>query len=1308
MVLKFRRSAVSALAVSALVAGLITAGPADEAGAGNGSISIDAAAIQGVVQPTVVGQMAEWAFDQMNGAWAERLRDRSFETETVDRRASTLYDSFRGSSLDRSKWTPTSLDGVAAGTIAVSGSVATLTTAAAGRWGLMSGDLGETRYSTTTVAARIASLTGTNAILSIYGGTGAGDFTKFVEFAIEGGVLKVYADGLPAWTGGAAAAPGTLSVAVSGLSGTTRDLTFSYNGAVVHTIGGYSLLPQDFRAFLYNWSGTLGVDYLTVQHDDTFDGFGGTALSPRWTPTVLGGSNAATIAVSAGVVQITGGASSRSTILSEPIRNSAVDWTRIDARLLSVTGTNGLINIYGGNGAGDFSKFMEFGVEGGVARVFGAGGYAWTGGAVSLPATLAVEVSPYYSTGRTFRFLVNGAVVHTLVDRKEVPPADFQVGLYGWSTSVTRWDRVAVSQRHMWDAFAPQFEGGPGLSVEWTPVSLAGGWGSASQGSGQLTVNGAANSRYGVLSQRLEESDVYGYTVEAKLDAVTGTNGLLDIYAGSGRGDFTEFVEFGVEGGVLKVFGDGVPTWTGGAVTLPATLRVEVSPWTSGGRNLSFFYNGALVHQLEGATVIGNQEFQVFAYGYGSTTTKWDYVTWWRDATWARDGYADRARYDSVTGAANGRYAQQVTLTQHTTGRAGIAQRDIAVSAGKAYTFSVWLKQSGLSGPVTVTLGPASGDGPSYAAYATATISGVTGTWAKYTVTLTSSTTDRYAKLAISAATTGTLAVDMPSLMPTDPTEVAYGGWRPEFIDKINTLDPVVIRWPGGIIADWYDWSHGVGDRDQRPPMYFAQWDSQWMTNDVGTAEILSLAEQLGLSVILNVNWGTGTSASAANWVEYTNGSTGTTYGALRASHGRATPWGVKTWEIGNEVWGWWTPGHTPNASTFATSYVQFRDAMYAKDASLEFIGEGGDGNSADQTWNSTLVSTANGKIDQVAVHYYSPQPLPQNYSSGDVYLASMGASSTIGDRLALSGDAILANSQNDIKLAVLEHAAMYFNEEHRRTRTLEGGLAEAGILNLLMRRPDLNEINAASTLVNFWDGGSFRIGNRGAFVTPAYEIQRLIGAYHGELLVGTTVTSSTFNAPAMGNLPARSNVPHLDVTTTRSADGTRLYISVVNRDPSAATTASISLANAGTISSTATVRTVTSGNYLDQNSWANPTLVQAATSTKTGVGASFSHTFPKHSYTVIEIPIGASAVTLPAVAGRVTNASGTAIAGATVQVVGGGSTTTNAQGYFLITGVVAGTRSVTVTATGYASYTRNQLEVSTTGATTLPIRLVP
>lgn len=43
----------------------------------------------------------------------------------------------------------------------------------------------KTRYAMVSVETGVMSYTGVKAILSIYGGTGSGDLTKFVEFAIE-------------------------------------------------------------------------------------------------------------------------------------------------------------------------------------------------------------------------------------------------------------------------------------------------------------------------------------------------------------------------------------------------------------------------------------------------------------------------------------------------------------------------------------------------------------------------------------------------------------------------------------------------------------------------------------------------------------------------------------------------------------------------------------------------------------------------------------------------------------------------------------------------------------------------------------------------------------------------------------------------------------------------------------------------------------------------------------------------------------------------------------------------------------------
>lgn len=1307
---------VALLFATVTAVGLIPNVSDDEAAAASpNDITVDANAEIGMIQPTVVGQMMEWALPNMNEAWAERLENRSFERGTVATGQSPLYDAFDGSGLDRSLWTPMSLDTVAAGTITVNNSELAITAAADGRFGVMSNNIADTDRHGYSVEARIVDYNDTNVILSVYGGAGAGDFDDYVEFAIEGNELKVYADGQSAWAGGTTVtAPATLRIDISPPeptgSGIQRDIAFFHNGTQVHTISNFTQLPGPYRVFLYGWDGTVKYDWVTINRDATFDAFDGTQLASRWTPTRLAGSTNGSTSVSSGALTITGGTGSRYGVLSEHIPNSSTDWTRVSARLTGQTGTNALINIYGGSGAGDYSSSMEFGIEGGVAKIYSSSGVGnWVGSSVSLPATLDVLVSPSYANGRQFQFFVNGTKVHSLSDHQDVPPDDYRVFLYGYGTSTTTWDHLDISQTHMWDGFAPHFEGGPGLSVEWTPTTLAGTWGSASQANSQLTVTGATNSRYGVISPPLDESDIYDYTIEAKLDSYTGTNGLVNIYAGTGRGDFSKFIEFGIENGTLRVYGDGITSWTGPSAVTPAVLRIDVSRHNGTTRDFYFYYNDSLVHTLENVTVIPNQDYQVFLYGWSTSVTTWDYLTWWRQPAWTEDGHANRAEYSHDRGGAyNGSWSQTVDITANDEGgRKGVSQTGIPVVSGNDYEVILHLKQDSLTDDVIVALGPAAGEGPGYTAYASAELTSVGATWNEYTVNLISSTTDTNAKLFIGTQGTGTLSIDMASVMPQDSDEVVHGGWDKKWVDRVVTLDPQVIRWPGGILADWYDWEDGVGNRDQRPPQYFAQWNALVMTNDVGTHEILNLGEALGIDVVLNVNWGTGTKTEAADWVEYVTGSTGTTQGSIRNTNGRSSPWNVSTWEIGNEVWGWWVPGYEPDDQVFADSYVEFRDAMHAKNASLIYIGEGGDGNSSDQTWNTTMIQTADGKIDHLATHYYGPQSLPQDYSDTDVYRAAVGSPATVQTRLDASRGVILAESNEDIKLAITEYNAMYFNNETRRTRSLEAALQVAGFINMFARNSDLIEVNFYSTLMNFWDGGGIRLGSRGSFVTPSYEVLRLFGLHHGDVLVGSSVESpTTFNAPAMGNLPARTGIPHLDVTSTKSTDGTKLYVSVVNRHDTTDITSTVTIANGGTIASTGTAWVLDSANYLDSNSWTGQTDVIAASSTITGVGSSFSHAFPAHSYTILEITLSADAVTTPTLIGQVTDVAGAAISGATVQITGAGSTTTDVNGYFQLATTV-GTKELTASATGYVSSTLTGVDVHGSGNTSLPFRLV-
>jgi len=92
-----------------------------------------------------------------------------------------------------------------------------------------------------------------------------------------------------------------------------------------------------------------------------------------------------------------------------------------------------------------------------------------------------------------------------------------------------------------------------------------------------------------------------------------------------------------------------------------------------------------------------------------------------------------------------------------------------------------------------------------------------------------------------------------------------------------------VYRWPGGNFVSGYDWRDGIGDPDKRP----ARYDYAWQTveyNDVGIDEFMILCRLINIAPYICVNIGFGDSYSAAQWVEYCNGSVDTPMGGLRAA----------------------------------------------------------------------------------------------------------------------------------------------------------------------------------------------------------------------------------------------------------------------------------------------------------------------------------------------------------------------------------------------------------------------------------------
>src|ERR1044072_29686 len=311
-----------------------------------------------------------------------------------------------------------------------------------------------------------------------------------------------------------------------------------------------------------------------------------------------------------------------------------------------------------------------------------------------------------------------------------------------------------------------------------------------------------------------------------------------------------------------------------------------------------------------------------------------------------------------------GRHSLRVELGDGVIPRHGLFQPRTPVRPGIEYRGYLWLKSDGFSGRVRVALESDVAEGETYAE---TYVGAVAGDWKKYEFTLRPRRADPLARFCILFEGRGKLWLDQVSLMPGD---AADGGRRDGF-ERVKALRPAFIRYPGGNVAQDYHWQWGVGPRDARPTWINLSWKNEPEPSDFGTDEFVQFSRNVGVepSLTVNVEGRGATPEDAAAWVEYCNGPANSKYGAMRAANGHPEPYGVKYWEIGNEIWGSWVRGHS-DAATYARNYKRYYEAMRAVDPSIKFIAVVDN----DMRWNRTILEECGERIDYLAIHHYYGQ----------------------------------------------------------------------------------------------------------------------------------------------------------------------------------------------------------------------------------------------------------------------------------------------------------------------------------------------
>jgi len=200
------------------------------------------------------------------------------------------------------------------------------------------------------------------------------------------------------------------------------------------------------------------------------------------------------------------------------------------------------------------------------------------------------------------------------------------------------------------------------------------------------------------------------------------------------------------------------------------------------------------------------------------------------------------------------------------------------------------------------------------------------------------------------------------------PSETAPWQYRDDIIEALKKIRIPNLRWPGGCFADYYHWKDGIGPQAQRAPIVNSSWGGVIEDNSFGTHEYFELVRRLGTEPFVVGNVGSGTVQEMVDWWDYINHPGGSPMANLRKANGRAEPWQVRFWGIGNESWGC-GGNFTPEA--YATEYRRFATYIRAVGDVRPFRIATGP-NSADTAWMVGLMANAARQIDGIDLHYYT------------------------------------------------------------------------------------------------------------------------------------------------------------------------------------------------------------------------------------------------------------------------------------------------------------------------------------------------
>ncbi len=374
--------------------------------------------------------------------------------------------------------------------------------------------------------------------------------------------------------------------------------------------------------------------------------------------------------------------------------------------------------------------------------------------------------------------------------------------------------------------------------------------------------------------------------------------------------------------------------------------------------------------------------------------------------------------------------------------------------------------------------------------------------------------------------------------------ETAYGANQAVWDGNMNTpatssllgaAGVRMMRYPGGSYGDGYHWKTSTVD------------GGGWVASGTDFDSFMGTTKAMGAQAIVIANYGSGTAEEAADWVRYANVTKG---------------YGVKYWEIGNEVFGdgyyganWELDQHADKGpAAYAHNVVAYAQAMKAVDPTIKIgvvltlpnswpDGVVASGDSGD--WNRIVLPIVGPYVDFGIIHYY-----PNHTTAADVLQQVKLVPAELAQVRQKIDKYAGANAPN-IGIAVTETASNF------QTATQPGALFTADAYFTLLESGAFNVdywdtrngmpedgITISPTgATDYGDGGLLSSGNCNSHNVCEPPLNTPFASYYGLQML------SRVAQPGDTLIKAGSDSKLLSVHAARNTDG-GLSVELINQDP--------------------------------------------------------------------------------------------------------------------------------------------------------------